>query len=273
MFNITSHHDIPAEFRSAGLYPYLDNALREYWLHAIDVAHQLLAKHKASRGSETYYQDRFGTDFIAALQNNWIPETAGVVGIFKLDHTLTVEQKNGDAGWREYKAARDELKTQPRGSQILVHKRSIGYTAWEARIHAGGQYVSDCATMKKYEQQPPASAAVNCLLSYEAYLARKQAETEMLMLANYARIRELNLQPGTMLKEIELYHNGKTRKFSFRVESISPAGKLVLAAGKLRGSGNSFSTTVEACSVDPQSIAVPSVPVKAPVDTATAELF
>jgi hypothetical protein len=273
MFNITSHHDIPAELRRAGLYPYLDNELREYWFHAIDVAHQLLKRHKGARGRETYYQDQFGVDFIGALQDNWIPESAGVTGIFKLDHSLTAEQKTGDAGWCEYKAAREELKTLPRGSQILVHKRSLAYTAWEARIHAGGQYVSDCATMQKYAQQPPATAAVNCLLSYEAYMARKQAESEMLMLANFAHIRELQLQPGTALKEVEFFHNGKMRKFSFTIQSISPNGKLVLAAGKLRGSANSFSTTVDACSVDQQSIVVPTVPVKIPVDTATAALF
>lgn len=273
MFNITSHHDIPAEFRRAGMYHYLDNELREYWLHAIDVAHQLLKRHKDTHGRATYYQDQFGADFIAALQNNWIPESAGIVGIFKLDQSLTAEQKKSDAGWCEYKAAREALQTQSRGSQILVHKRSIGYTAWEARIHAGGQYISDCATMKKYEQQPPAAAAVNCLLSYEAYLARKQAESELLMLANYARIRELQLQPGTALKEIELLHKGKMRKFSFAVQSITPTGKLVLAAGKLRGSASGFSSTIDASSIDRQSIALPTMPVKAPGDTATAELF
>lgn len=273
MFEITTHHEIPATLRRAGMYPYLDNELQEYWLHAIDVAHQLLARHRQARGRETYYQDQFGSDFIGTLQNSWIPESAGVVGIFKLDNSLTAEQKKGEAAWCEYKAARDELKGRPRGSQILVHKRSISFTAWEARIHAGGQYVSDCATMEKYAEQPPAAAAINCLLSYEAYLARKQAESELLMLANYARIRDLHLRPGMALKEIELVRNGKTRKFSFSIESITPDGKLVLTAGKLRGSANTFSSTINACSIDGNSIVQPKPPAKVPVDTETAALF
>lgn len=255
MFNITSHKELPANLRRAGSYSYLDNELNAYWLHAIDVAHDLITKHEIAHGWETYYQVDFAADFIVALKDNGIAQPAEIMGEISLDYAIRLEDRKSDIAFVWHKEAIEKLKVSPRGTQFLVEiKWAMGDgTHWEVRIHTGGGNISECKTMERYTERPPVAAAVQCMLSYEAYLARSQADKERICLANYARIRELDLQPGLKLRDIEIHFNGKYRKMSFDIQAINSSGSLSLINGKMRGSSSVFNCEKDAMTINSEN--------------------
>jgi hypothetical protein len=273
MHTPTTPREIPSSLRRAGTYPYLDNALNEYWLHAIDTAHILIDRHTKALGNQTYYQDQFADDFIAALKADYITRPIEILGEFELDNTLLLAEKKTDAAWSAYCDACTALKESPRGSQIHVRLHGTGEAMWGALIHCGGGGLNNCNTMAKTVAKPQVDAVVGCLLSFEAYLARKQAERDLLLLANYDRIRTLRLQPGIRLQDVEFLHNGTIRKMSFRISDIDESGLLSLVDGKLRGSGATFTGRKNACQIDAANLAPPVLPKAVPADELSGTLF
>ena len=91
---------------------------------------------------------------------------------------------------------------------------------------------------------------------------------------NYARLRDLHLQPGMTIRDVELNYNCKRSKISFKVDSISESGYLKLVDGVLRGSRQRFTASVPACQIVAAQVLV-AQPKKAvaPVDVETAALF
>jgi hypothetical protein len=87
------------------------------------------------------------------------------------------------------------------------------------------------------------------LLSSEGYTARCQAREEKKILANFARLRELKLQPGMTIRDVELSHKNRLSKISFKIESITGTGYLQLTDGMLRGSRQRFTASVPACEI------------------------
>ena len=260
---------LPAALRKNHGYPYLCNSLFPMWLEGLEVSHRLLDAHEQQHGNDTYYQDNFGKDYIGALAN---PQFGADEIVFNAvtDPSMAHLHRKDHPSWQALKEACEGLKTAPRGAIALLGDAD----RWHIRIHAGDGYISDCKTMRSSGPKPSIGEIQNCVLSYEAYLSRCQARDERAVLKNFARLRELDLQPGQTVRDVELQHNGKRSKISFTIKSISDTGYLSLVDGVLRGSRSRFTATVPARDVT-ASQAKPLVPTKvaAPGDLATALLF
>lgn len=255
--------------REAHCYPYLTNAFLPLWLEALRVAHLLLDRHEAEHGQETYYQDNFGADYIATLAD---PQFGSDAIMFDgvTDPAVSHLHRNAQPAWQAFKKAQEGLKSAPRGAIALLD--NAGH--WHIRVHAGDGYVSDGTTMRSSGPKPTAREIHECLLSFEAYTARCQAREERKILMNYARLRDLHLQPGMTIRDVELNYNCKRSKISFKVDSISESGYLKLVDGVLRGSRQRFTASVPACQIVAAQVLV-AQPKKAvaPVDVETAALF
>lgn len=261
---------LPATMRRAHGYDYLDNELNNMWLDGLAVAHQLLERHEEDHGHATYYQDSFGPAYIAALGDPRIGAGVGIVYDEVANPAHSHLPRKEQPSWQAFEEARLGLKLAPRGSIALLRADE----RWHIRIHAGGGYVSDCKTMRCTGPKPTAREIHECVLSTEGYLARKHAEKEREILRNFARLRELKLQPGHTLRDVELQHNGKTSKMTFRIQSISDNGFLSLVDGTLRGARGRFTATVAASRIKASQIQTPAPKkVAAPVDLDTAPLF
>jgi len=261
---------LPATMRQAHGYDYLNKALNGMWLDGLSVAHQLLERHEEKHGYATYYQDSFGPDYIAALADPRIGDGVGIVYDEVADPAHGHLPRKEQPSWQAFEEARLGLKLAPRGSIALLRADD----RWHIRIHAGGGYVSECKTMRSTGPKPTAREIQECVLSYEGYLARKHAEKEREILRNFGRLRELKLQPGHMLRDVELHHNGKHRKMTFRIQSISETGYLSLVDGTLRGASGRFTTTVAASDIEASQIQAPALKkIAAVVDLDTAPLF
>jgi len=260
---------LPVALRKTNGYPYLSESFFPLWLEALRVSHKLLDVHEEWNGNETYYQDSFAADYIAALPDPQFG-TSGIVYDGVTDPAVAHLHRNDQPAWQAFKAAKEGLKTAPRGAIALLCDQG----RWHIAIHAGDGYVSDCRTMRSSGPKPAVREIQECLLSYEGYLARCHAKLERTILRNFARLRELNLQPGQMLRDVELLHKGKHRKMSFKIASISEAGYLSLTDGTLRGVGDRFNATVPASDISKDHVQVPAPKkVAAPVDLDTAPLF
>ena len=250
MFNITDPSQFPAATRLAPLYPYLNNEFFSLWLDGLNVAHQLLERHQAAHGNSTYYQDNFGLDYIAALDNPQFGDGAGIVFDCVADPALSDLHRNDHPDWQAFKQAREDLKSAPRGTIALLNAED----RWHIRIHCGGGYVSDCKTMRSTGPKPTVREIQECVLKTEAYLARKQAEKEQQYINSFARLRELHLQPGMTVQDVILPYNGKGCSMVFRVESISKTGSVSLIDGRLRGSPKRFTATIPACDITHEQV-------------------
>jgi hypothetical protein len=271
MWPIKDPTQLPADIRIREVlrYPYLANSFRPLWLEALQVAHLLLDRHKAEHGDETYYQDNFGFDFIAALPD---PQFGSSDIVFDgvTDPAMAHLHRNDQPAWQAFKDAQQGLKTAPRGAIALLKDGE----RWHIRVHAGEGYVCDCKTMRSSGPKPTAQEIHNCLLSSEGYSARCQAREERTMLKNFARLRDLNLQPGMTILDVEINHNCKRTKISFKIESISSIGYLKLFDGVLRGSRQRFTATVPACLIVAEQVQAPDKKkAVAAVDLETAALF
>jgi hypothetical protein len=260
---------LPAEMRLGHGYPYLCNSFLPMWLEGLRVSHLLLDRHEKTHGNEVYYQDNFGVDYIAALADPQF-DTCGIVFDDVTDPAVAHLHRNEQPAWQAFKAAKECLKTGPRGAIALLGDQG----RWHISIHAGDGYVSDCRTMRSSGPKPEVREIQECLLSDEGYLARCQAKRERTILRNFARLRELNLQPGQMVRDVELLHNGKRSKMNFKIGKISNTGYLSLTDGTLRGARARFNATIPACDISKDQVQV-SAPKKvaAPVDLDTAPLF
>lgn len=256
--------------RKAPGYPYLQNELADMWLAGLDVAHKLLERHEEQNGHAVYYQDNFGADYIAALADPKMGAGAVIVFDEVADPAAEHLHRNDQPSWQAFNKAREALKTAPRGAIALLRTTD----RWHIRIHAGGGSVSDCKTMRSTGPKPAAREIQECLLAYEAYGARHHAKKEREILSNYARLRELNLQPGQSVREVPTTHNGKVRKISYRIQSVTETGYVSLVDGALRGSPQRFAVTVAACSITLSQVQ-PNEPKKmvVPVEVDTAQLF
>jgi len=88
------------------------------------------------------------------------------------------------------------------------------------------------------------------------------------------RLRELKLQPGMTIRDVELSHKNRLSKISFKIESITDTGYLQLTDGMLRGSRQRFTASVPACKIVAAQVRA-NEPKKtvARVDLETAALF
>jgi hypothetical protein len=259
---------VTMRLREALHYPYLVNAYLPMWLEGLRVAHRLLDVHEKWNGDETYYQDNFGKDFIEALAD---PQFGSSEILFDgvTDPSMAHLHRNEQPAWQAFKQAQEGLKTAPRGAIALLRDGD----RWQIRVHAGEGYISECRTMRSSGPKPEVREIHECLLATEAYTARCQAREEKEILRNFARLRELNLQPGQTLRDVELLHNYKFTKMSFRIVSISDTGYLKLGDGVLRGSRQRFTAVVPAWKITASQLQT-SLPKKAvAVDLDTAALF
>lgn len=264
-----THLPTTIRMRAAHCYPYLNNAFLPLWLEGLHVAHALLDRHEADHGNETYYQDSFGADYIAALADPQF-ETDEFMFDGVTDPAMAHLHRNDQPAWQTFKDAQEGLKSAPRGAIALLNDAG----RWHIRVHAGEGYVCHCRTMRSSGPKPTAREIHECLLSTEGYSARCQAREERKILTNFARLRDLNLQPGMTISNVELNHNSKRTKISFKIESISSSGYLKLFDGVLRGSPQRFTAEVPACQIVAAQVQAPK-PKKAvaPVDLETAALF
>lgn len=269
MWSIKDPSQLPPTMRQAHGYPYLQNEFFSLWLAGLDVAHQLLELHEEQHGHETYFQDSFGAHYISALADPRFG-TEDIVFDGVTDPSVAHLHRNDQPAWQAFANAREGLKSAPRGAIALLNNGG----RWHIRLHAGGGYISECRTMRCTGPKPTASEIHSCLLSYEGYLARKQAEKEREIIRNFARLRELNLQPGQTVRDVEQTHNGKRSKISYRIQSISDTGYLSLVDGVLRGSRTRFTGSVAACRITASQVQAPEPKKAAPlVDLDTAPLF
>jgi len=247
---IAHHDDLPLSIRSlTGSYPYLHTHHFAYWRHAVDVAHQLLSRFReqhADDPSKTYYQDDFRTDFLAELTQTDLHEQAQMIGQFELNQSLRGAERDKDPNWIGYREAAAKLKSSPRGTAIVYKSIYDGGSHWEATVSCGGGNLSGCSTMKKGQGPATLQAIWQNLLGYEGYLARRQAETEQLILKNYARIHELKLRVGLRLQDVEVDIEYKPRKLRFVVLELLENGMLKLGEGKMHGSRKMFEATINA---------------------------
>lgn len=271
MWPIKEPTDLPTDirFREALRYPYLATSFRPLWLEALQVAHLLLDRHTAEHGNETYYQDNFGVDFIAALADPQFASSDFVLDEMT-DPAMAHLHRNEQPAWQAFKEAQQGLKTAPRGAIALLKDGD----RWHIRVHVGDAYVSDCKTMRSSGPKPTAREIHECVLSFEGYLARCQAREERTILNNFARLRDLNLQSGMTIRNVELHHNGKRAKIRFKIETIASNGYLKLSDGVLRGSSRRFEAWVPACQIAAEQVQAPERKTAvAPVDLETAALF
>lgn len=269
MWSIKEPFQLPETMRQARGYHYLNNSFLPLWLEGLRVAHKLLDHHEEENGNETYYQDSFGADYIAALVEPQF-DTASIVFDGETDPAMAHLHRIDQPAWQAFKNAQESLKSAPRGAIALLSAEG----RWHIRIHAGDGYISECRTMRTSGPKPSVREIQECLLSYEGYLARCQAKEERTILSNYARLRDLNLQPGQTIRDVELTHNGKRSKISFTIQSISATGFLSLTDGVLRGSRTRFTATVAAWQITARQVQVPGpTQAVAAIDIDTAPLF
>lgn len=268
MWNITDPKQLPANVREIAFYNYLNNDLREMWLEGLEVAHRLTEQHAKQHGDATYYQDTFGAHYIAALAN---PRLVGGIMFDEVaDPSLAHLHRNDQPSWQAFKQASERLKSAPRGSIALLSAES----RWHIRIHAGGGYVSDGKTMRNSGPKPSAREIHECLLSTESYLAKHHVRKEREILANFATMRDLKLQPGQRVRNVKAQHNGKTRTMTFMVKSISETGYVSLGDGTLAGSSLRFTHSVPACEITAAQLEAPKTKkAVTAVDLETAALF
>lgn len=268
MWTIKDPTQLPAAMRKTNGYPYLSASFLSLWLEGLRVSHQLLDVHEEAHGNEVYYQDNFGADYIAALAD---PQFGACSIVFDgvTDPAMGHLHRNDQPAWQAFKAAKESLKAAPRGAIALLCDQG----RWNIAIHAGDGYISDCRTMRSSGPKPAVREIQECLLSYEGYLARCHAKLERTILRNFAHLRELKLQPGHTLRDVELQHNGKQRKMTFRIQSISDSGFLSLVDGTLRGVGGRFTATVAASRIEASQIQAPAPRKAVPVDHDTVPLF
>jgi len=252
MWPIKDPAHLPETMRQAHGYPYLSGAFKSVWLEGLSVAHELIERHEEMHGYETYYQDSFGAHYIAALAD---PQFGTDKIIFDgvTDPSMAHLHRNDQAVWQAFAQAQEGLKSAPRGAIALLDNGG----RWYIRLHAGEGYISECRTMRCTGPRPTVREIQECLLSYEGYLARKHAEKEREVLRNFARLRELDLQPSQMVRDVALTHNGKRSKISFKIESISDTGYLKLFDGVLRGSRQRFTASVPACQIVAAQVQAP----------------
>jgi hypothetical protein len=254
--------------REALHYPYLVNAYLPMWLEGLRVAHRLLDVHEEWNGNETYYQDNFGKDYIEAFAN---PQFGSSEILFDgvTDPSMAHLQRSDQPAWQALKQAQEGLKTAPRGAIAMLRDGE----RWHIRLHAGEGYISECRTMRSSGPKPEVREIHECLLATEAYTARCQAREEKEILRNFARLCELNLQPGQTLRDVELLHNYKSTKMSFKIVSISDTGYLKLGDGVLRGSRQRFTAVVPAWKITAGQLQATSSKKVVAVDFDTAALF
>lgn len=269
MWPIKDPTQLPETMRKTNGYPYLSESFFALWLEGLRVSHQLLDAHEKEHGNEVYYQDNFSADYIAALADPQFG-ASDIVYAGVTDPAMAHLHRNEQPAWQAFKVAKEGLKTAPRGTIALLDDQG----RWHIAIHAGDGYVSDCRTMRSSGPRPEVREIQECLLSYEGYLARCHAKLERTILRNFARLRELNLQPGQTLCDVGLLHKGKFRKMRFKIESITKTGYLSLTDGTLRGVGDRFNATIPACDISKEQVQVQTLK-KAPaaVDLDTAPLF
>ena len=252
MWPIKDPMQLHETMRQACGYHYLNHSFRPLWLEGLRVAHKLLDLHEEERGNETYYQDSFCADYIAALADPQF-DTANIVFDGETDPAMAHLHRIDQPAWQAFKSAQESLKSAPRGAIALLNSEG----RWHIRIHAGDGYISECRTMRTSGPKPSVREIQECLLSYEGYLARCQAKEERIILRNFARLRDLNLLPGQTIRDVDLTHNGKRSKISFTILSISATGFLSLTNGVLRGSRNRFTATVAAWQITASQVQVP----------------
>ena len=269
MWPITDPTQLPLAMRQTNGYPYLCEPFFPLWLEGLRVAHQLLDLHEQKHGNETYYQDCFDADYIAALPDAQLGTNA-IIYDGTTDPAMAHLPRNEQPAWQAFKEAQESLKTAPRGAIALLCDQG----RWHIRIHAGGGYINENRTMPSSGPKPTVQAIQECLVSYEGYLARCHARRERTILRNFANLRELSLYPGQLLRDVELLHNGKVAKINFKIQSISDTGYLSLVDGTRRGTGARFTATVPACDISRDQIQVPAPKkIAAPVDYDTVPLF
>ncbi|MCU6502276.1 hypothetical protein LPN04_31225 [Rugamonas sp. A1-17] len=273
--SISHHNDLPEHLRTAGLYKYLDTHHQSYWRHAVDVSHQLLNRHREQHGSDVYYQDQFRADFLAAVVQTDLDQSAQFLGPFELNQSLRGAEKDSDPNWTSYAAALASLKAGPRGTALVCKSIYNGGNHWEVRVHTGGGAISDCSTMKRGEQPATLKAIFENVLSYEGYLARCQAEKEQGILRSYGRIAELSIRPGLKLQDVEISIDYKPRMMRFVVLDVLDNGDLCLGEGKMRGSSKVYAATISATRIQASNLLnVVPAPLKATLrDEATFALF
>lgn len=251
--SITNYGDLPDHLRSVDLYPYLNSHHLTYWRHAVDVAHQLLDNFEKSAKeapSDWYYQYQFKEDFKATLAQTQIDTHAQLLGPFELQKP----EKDDDPAWADYRSAMAALKHGPRGTAIVRKFIYCGESHYEASVHCGGGYVNDCETLPRTNTPPSLQAIWDSMLDYEGYVARSQAEREKEILRRYKHINALNLQPGTRLRDVEIFVSSKRRKLSFVVANILDNGKIQLGKGKLRGSEKIFEVTIDPTKISANNV-------------------
>lgn len=276
--SISHHNDLPAQMRGAGLYTYLNTHHQSYWRHAVDVAHHLLSRFNEQHEGDTfkvYYQDQFSADFQAAIKQNDLAPEAKLLGPFELNRSLRGADRDNDPNHLGYREALAELKAGPRGTAVVYKSVYESGSHWEASVHCGGGYVSDCETMAKTSKPATHEAICANVLSYESYLARKQAECEQVILKNYARINELAIRPGTRLQDVEINIDYKQQRMRFLVQAVHEDGQITLGEGKMRGSSKIYSVTIDAVRIKSANLLpnAPPAPKPAPIDEATLALF
>lgn len=234
MWTIQDPTQLPTTLRlkKAHSHPYLTNTFLPLWLECLLVAHRLLDCHEAWHPGDVYYDSNFVPDFISALADPQFG-TSEIMFDGVTDPTTTHLARKDQPVWQAFQKAQEAIAKAPRGAIALLDHGGH----WYIRVHAGDGYLFDCRTMRLSGPKPTAREIHECLLAYEGYLARCQATEEKRILANYARLLELNLQVGMAVRDVHVIHKGKSRNMHFKVRSISPAGYVDLFDGTLRGSG------------------------------------
>jgi hypothetical protein len=273
MQNIKDYDDLHPSLRRAGHYSYLNTHHNAYWLDAVDLAHKLMTAHAESNPDRVYFQDQFSNDFSAALVSSDVDPAARLVGQYQVDSTLSQRAKKDDPNWVEFSIAMAALADSGRGNALIVKMIYGEDSHWKARVNLGGGHIGECGTLPRNSQKPTYLAVVANMIIYEGYLARRQADKERLILANYARITDFDLQPGAKLQGIEVSIEGKLRTMHFTIREIHLNGSLSLSEGRFRGESTSFNTTIETASVTALNIARRSSPLAQARDLFTLGLF
>lgn len=244
--SITDHNALPQHLRPYPSYDYLTTRHQSYWHHAVDVAHQLLTTFRETYGHEAYFHDQFLAHFKDALKHTDIDPNAEILGPISLNLTLSKQEKETDPQWIAYHATRKALATGPRGTAMVLKISNNDGEHWEANAHAGGGIVMNCGNLQRGKIAATREQIMDNIIEQEANMARNQAEQEQIILANYARIRKLNLCPGMVIQNYMIMHEGKRRKMRFVLSEIHENGQVHLIEGKLRGCSTVFTTTIDA---------------------------
>lgn len=269
MWTITDPSQLPIPMRKTHGDPYLANSFFPMWLEGLQVAHQLLDQHQQRYGNDTYHQDKFGADYIAALANPCFGSDE-IVFDSETDPSLAHSYRHDQPAWQTFRQATEALKTAPRGAIALLRDGE----RWHIRIHAGDGCISECRTMRSSGPKPSAKEIRECLLAYEAYTARHHANLEKEYLMNFSRLRELRLKPGMTVQDVRVLYKGKFRPIRFLIKSITETGYLSLVDGVLRGCRGRFNATVAAYTIEASQVqSSPSNKAVPAADLDTAPLF